>query len=77
MDAKQIFDCPASPIGDRGRAIMGSLEENGDNSAKSEGPVDTFMTSTIKSAIVRIMESFSPPGYEGFTAGWQARSVPV
>ena len=52
MDAKQIFDCPASPSGDRGRARMGSLEESGDNRAEYEGPVDTLMTSTLKTAIV-------------------------
>ena len=53
MDAKQIFDCPASPSGDRGRARMGSLEESDNNRAKYEGPVDTLMTSTLKTAIVR------------------------
>ena len=69
MDAKQIFDCPASPSGDCGRARMGLLEESGDNRAKYQGPVDTLMTSTLKTAIVRILESFSPPGEKGFTAG--------
>ena len=62
MDAKQIFDCPASPSGHRGQTRMVSLEEIGDNRAKYEGPIDTLTTSTLKTAIVRILESFSPSG---------------
>ena len=56
---------------------MVSLGESGDNREKWEGPIDMLITSTLKTAIVRILESFSPPGEKGFTAGRQARSVPV
>ena len=56
---------------------MVSLGERGHNREKYEGPIDTLMTPTLKTAIVRILESFSSPGDKGFTAWRQARSVPV
>ena len=56
---------------------MVSLGESGDNREKWEGPIDMLITSTLKTAIVRILESFSSPGEKRFTAGRQALSVPV
>ena len=77
MDVKQTFDCPASPCGYRGHNRMVSLGESGDNREKWEGPIDMLITSTLKTAIVRILESFSSPGVKSLTAGRQALSVPV
>ena len=62
MDAKQTFDCPAGHRGHRGQTKMVSLEDIGDNRGKYEGPIDTLTTSTLKIAIVLILESFFPSG---------------
>ena len=52
MDAKQTLDYPARPRGHPGQTRMVSLGESGDNREKYEGPIDTLMTPTLKTAIV-------------------------